>query len=205
MREPENIRQLLSLQPDFVGFIFYPKSPRYAGNAAIPFDFPDHIQKIGVFVDEEETKIIDTARQFGLHGIQLHGHETPGQCKALKESGLIVIKAFAIDESSVFEMTEEYEPVSDYFLFDTKTSLLGGSGKAFNWEILKKYNNRKPFFLSGGIGPEHIDELGRLWGLNLFAIDINSRFELMPGAKDIAKIRAFKDKLAGFKIGRTSG
>jgi phosphoribosylanthranilate isomerase len=198
MREPVNITELMDVSPDYIGLIFYPKSPRYVGNhlkaeeiAAIP----PNTKKIGVFVNEEIEKVSATGKKYDLQGVQLHGNETPEYCGLLKKAGFIIIKAFPIDETIDFESLKVYDPVTDYFLFDTKTPQYGGSGQVFNWNILKKYDNHKPFFLSGGIDLGHVDDIAGLSSLNIHAIDINSRFEFEPGLKDVVKIREFLREL----------
>jgi phosphoribosylanthranilate isomerase len=198
MRDPVNIAELVDVRPNYMGFIFYPKSPRYVGNAPeekIISSIPPHIKKIGVFVNEAIEKVLALGKKFGLQGFQLHGEETAEYCGKLKNEGFIIIKAFAIDENMNFEILQPYKTEVDYFLFDTKTSRHGGSGMVFDWEILRGYDNSRPFFLSGGIDAVHIPEIGKLAGMNLHAVDINSRFELEPGLKDVAKVRDFWLKL----------
>jgi phosphoribosylanthranilate isomerase len=198
MREAGNIAEIAGVGTDYIGFIFYPESPRYVGdnfNVKVVASIPSNIKKIGVFVDESVDRVLATGKKYELQGFQLHGKESPEYCGLLKDAGFIVIKAFAIDENMDFEILQPYKPVADYFLFDTKTPKHGGSGKTFDWEILKGYDNSKPFFLSGGIDAGHIPEIGRLAGLNLHAIDINSRFELKPGLKDAVKISEFLREL----------
>jgi phosphoribosylanthranilate isomerase len=140
-----------------------------------------------VFVDATPEQVISKITLYGLDAVQLHGDEPPEMCIALR-SYCEVIKVFSIDEGFSFQETEPYLNAADYFLFDTRTALKGGSGTRFSWNKLNGYVFDKPYFLSGGIGPEHIEELMNLSDLRLYAIDVNSRFETEPGIKDINKL-----------------
>ena len=200
MKDPGNIWEVVEFDPDYLGFIFYPSSPRYFDIHSDPEtirNIPAHIQKIGVFVNEHPEVIISLAEKFQLQGIQLHGNETLEVCRLIKLAGYITIKAFAIDNNTDFSELKEFEDVVDYYLFDTKTPLFGGSGKTFDWQILNNYHIQKPYFLSGGISLEHAGEIRNLTGYPIHAIDINSRFEIQPGLKDVEKIKDFKEKLRG--------
>ncbi len=149
LRNEENILQVLGCNPDYIGFIFYAKSPRYAGKE-LSIDFSQSIatsKKVGVFVNENEVTILDIASRYVLDFVQLHGNETADFCKEIKKS-VPVIKAFQIDDDFDFSMLKEYENACDYFLFDSKSRQFGGSGEVFNWKILDEYNLQKPFFLS---------------------------------------------------------
>jgi phosphoribosylanthranilate isomerase len=193
MREPENIAQVSALRPDYLGFIFYPGSSRFVGDdptdlfASIPA--ADGIVRTGVFVDQPTGTILDYARRFQLGAIQLHGSESADTCRVLQENGLEVIKAFGMDADFDLTRLEEYDPVCDFFLFDTRTSGHGGSGQPFDWQILQNYSLDKPFFLSGGLGPENIGDLHKVPGGGLYAVDLNSRFETAPAMKDIEKLK----------------
>ena len=193
MKYPDNIRQLLELKPDFIGFIFYKKSKRYVGhNLNIKkLNIPESIKKVGVFVNTTIGDIKEKIKEYQLDFVQLHGDESPEFCKKLKQTGIKINKAFQVDEDFNFSVLKRYETVCDYYLFDTKTKLYGGSGKKFNWKILEKYDNQKLFFLSGGIDLEDVDAINKLKNLNIFAIDINSKFEIEPGIKNIKKIEKF--------------
>ncbi|WP_242928196.1 phosphoribosylanthranilate isomerase [Pontibacter vulgaris] len=193
MREPENLRQIAALQPDYMGFIFYEGSKRYCDETITPKlldELPASIKKVGVFVNESTEVILDTARKYKLDVIQLHGRETPRQCKELQEAGLEVIKAFSVDDNFVFENTLLYERSCDYFLFDTRGNNYGGNGTVFDWEILKGYLSDKPYFLSGGLSLENLKsrEFEKIWP-KPFALDVNSGFELEPGLKDVEKVK----------------
>ena len=181
MKYPENILEVSQLLPDYLGFIFYEKSSRYF-EGTIP-DLPKSIKKVGVFVDENVKNIIQKIEKHNLNMIQLHGRESPELCSNLQKI-VPVIKVFSVDDDFDFQELEKYENACDYFLFDTKGKLHGGNGVTFNWQILKKYKSEKPLFLSGGIGIEEIDKIKKL-DLPIFALDINSKFEIEPGLKNI--------------------
>lgn len=189
MRNASNILEVASLGPDYLGFIFYKKSPRYVGeDFNIPNDFPATIKRVGVFVDEITETIKALWEKHDLTFIQLHGNESAGQCRSLKDTGLGVIKVFSVDDEFDFDRTVVYKSHVDYFLFDTKGKYHGGNAKTFNWEILKKYDQEIPFFLSGGISPENIAMIRSLEGMNIHAIDINSGVEISPAVKDAEAI-----------------
>jgi len=194
IREPENITHISELNPDLMGFIFYRLSPRYAGDfldKKIPGEVPSSVLKTGVFVNEDEIEIIRTVEMYSLDIVQLHGNETPDLCYRLKEKGLPVIKAFRIDNYQSFRHCSAYSKCADYFLFDTTGSGFGGTGKKFDWKILNDYDHQKPFFLSGGISPDDPDRIRAITTPFLYGIDLNSRFETVPGRKDIEKLRQF--------------
>lgn len=194
MREKENLRQLAELNPDFIGFIFYNKSPRFVGEDFDPSFtaiVPDYIEKVGVFVNAEFDYILNKVSRYGLTHVQLHGDEDISYCRKLSENGIQIIKSFSIGENFNFDSLNDYKDCCNYFLFDTKTPTHGGSGIKFNWNLLEKKNIQKPFFLSGGIGPEDIENLQALNGMPVFALDINSKFEISPALKDIHILRTF--------------
>jgi phosphoribosylanthranilate isomerase len=199
MRDPVNIAQVAALQPDYLGFIFYPKSKRHVDNlpAATLNAIPDAICKTGVFVDEQLHQVQEYIAKYRLSAVQLHGEECPNYCQALKKlnPSITLIKAFGLAEGFDFNVLDPYQKIVDYFLFDTQTPGYGGSGKSFNWSLLQDYHLKVPYFLSGGIGLESMQELQQINDPYLFAIDINSKFELAPGLKDIAKLTEFKNKL----------
>lgn len=197
MRDHHNIEQLVKLNPDYMGFIFYPPSPRFVGvNYQMPFNLiPSQIKKTGVFVNENIEKVLDFAKKYQLEAVQLHGSESVELCRKLKINGLEIIKVFPVSEDFDFSLLSEYTDTVDYFLFDTKTKKYGGSGNRFNWDLLKETKIPKPFFLSGGIDISNASEILSLKKENFYAIDINSRFEMSPGLKDVEKIREFKEKI----------
>ncbi|MBE9586276.1 phosphoribosylanthranilate isomerase [Mucilaginibacter sp. JRF] len=190
LREPDNIKAVAALKPDYVGFICYHKSPRYID--ALKFEtlnsVPDNIIKTGVFVNETVENINLLINKYHFGAIQLHGSESPEFCAQFKGK-VQVIKAFGVDADFDFDTLKPYEDVVDVFLFDTKTAAHGGSGKTFDWEVLKKYTLNVPFFLSGGIGLENLEEVKKVQHPQLAGLDLNSRFELSPGNKDINKLK----------------
>lgn len=191
MRDPENLKKLIQLQPDYIGFIFYEGSKRYVGNIEEEalLSVPADIKKTGVFVNSELGEIRYKIQKYNLNAVQLHGSEDAAFCKGLKGEGVEVIKAFGVDDSFEFSSLNAYTDSVDYFLFDTKTSQHGGSGKVFEWDLLKKYDLTIPYFLSGGLSVENLEEVSHLNDQKLYAIDINSRFETEPGLKDLVKVK----------------
>lgn len=192
MKYPDNIREVGSLLPDYMGFIFWEKSARYFDDV-IP-DVPKSIKKVGVFVNETVKIILAKAKKHDLQAIQLHGHESVAFCQELKnktDRKIDIIKVFAVDNSFDFEVLKPFESVCDYFLFDTKGKLPGGNGTTFDWKVLEKYPSSKPFFLSGGIGIDEMDAVNEILKTNLplYAIDVNSKFEIEPGLKNIQLCR----------------
>ena len=196
MHYPENILQVAELQPDYMGFIFYAKSKRFVGNDfRIPEQLQKSIKRVGVFVNETTNRILELAAMHQLDFIQLHGNETTEQCDELKANQLVVIKAFQISDDFDFSQLNPYKKSIDYFLFDTKSESYGGTGKTFDWNLLKKYDQEVPFFLSGGLSGENIQGIESLKGMNLHALDINSGVEISPGFKDTDRLKKLNDIL----------
>jgi len=198
MRERENILQVAALSPDYMGFIFYKPSKRYAGEVLDKKTLdalPKSIIKTGVFVNEGYKEIIRLTKYFGLNAVQLHGKETPALCMQLKNEGLQVIKVLHVGKDIDAQGLKSYEDSCDYFLFDTADASWGGTGRAFDWTLLDAYNSSKPFFLSGGIDVDHLPLPESVLAKPLWALDVNSRFEISLGLKDVEKIKAFKTKL----------
>ena len=195
MREPDNIAALSALQPDYMGFIFWAPSSRYVSETTLVLD--KSIKKTGVFVDASVDYIQSSISTHQLQAVQLHGEETPSYCQLVQGFGVEVIKAFSVKDAFDFSMLEAYENSCDFFLFDTKGALPGGNGYTFDWSLLKEYPSQKPFFLSGGIGLENTQEIKELLNtdLPLYAIDVNSKFEVTPGLKKIEDITQFKNEL----------
>jgi phosphoribosylanthranilate isomerase len=196
MKYQSNIKALANLLPDYIGFIFYPPSKRFIG---VEFDKQDiahlhpDINKTAVFVDAQLHEVIEFCSLYGVKTLQLHGNETPEYCNALQQKDFTVIKAFGIDESFDFNTIEPYLKHVDFFLFDTKTVEHGGSGKTFNWQVLNNYKFDKPFFLSGGLTLENIENALDLKHKQFYGLDLNSKFEIEPGLKDIEKLnKAFE-------------
>jgi len=196
MREAENIRAVEALGPDWVGFICWPKSKRFvAGETPLeqlapPSYLPTKAKRVGVFVDPTLAEVRSAQQALDLDLIQLHGTESPSFCQSVHEGlGLPIIKAFPISEVNDLLATQDYK--CDYFLFDTRTPLMGGSGKQFDWSVLEHYNGTTPFLLSGGIGPDDLKRVVAFHHPLCIGIDVNSRFEISPGLKDITTLKPF--------------
>lgn len=189
MREAENIREVEGLGVDMMGFIFYPKSPRFVYE--LPHYMPTQAHRIGVFVNEEKQIVRTYADRYDLDYVQLHGQESPEYCRSLKANGIKLIKTFSIARSKDLQGIEAYEGICDYVLFDTKCEQYGGSGNQFDWELLNGYRGDTPFLLSGGIHTFSAPALNAFQHPRLAGFDINSRFELRPGLKDVARIKSF--------------
>ncbi|WP_079641107.1 phosphoribosylanthranilate isomerase [Sphingobacterium nematocida] len=187
MRDLENIQQLVRLPIDYIGFIFYAKSPRFVQDG-IRKAIPENIKKVGVFVNETYPAIIDKVDTYGITCIQLHGNETAELCASLKQAGLEIIKAFGIDDAFDWSVLEKYLDHVDFFLFDTKSTQHGGTGQTFSWQQLRNYPYSKPYFLSGGLGLDNIEQAMTIEDDRLYALDLNSKFELEPGLKDIKTV-----------------
>ena len=187
--------QLSGLEPDYLGFIFYPKSPRHF-QGSIKGLIPE-VKRVGVFVNEQPEIILELLEKHNLDVIQLHGEESVQQCELLAGKAE-VWKVFGVDSDFDFQRLSPYLSTVDKFLFDTKSEARGGTGISFDWEKLQEYPYNKPFILSGGIGPEHADEIKELKQSlpQMQGIDINSRFEIEPGQKDIELIKRFIDELS---------
>ena len=196
MRDENNLSELIDLQPDFIGLIFHEKSPRNIENQ-YDIHIPSNIGTVGVFVIESEKFIAEKTKEFRLNHIQLHGDESPLFCRKIKKSNQKVIKAFNIHSKIDFYKLEEYAPYCDYFLFDAFGKNAGGNGITFDWKILDNYKGKTPFLLSGGIDSEMIERLKDINHPQFKGIDLNSKFEIEPGLKNIKKIKQFSDELRG--------
>ena len=193
MKFSENITEIATLLPDYLGFIFYEKSPRYLENN-IPF-LDKSIQKVGVFVNPTFEEVKEKVTQYKLDLVQLHGEEPEDFCILIENIGIKVIKAFSVDNLFKFSILETYKNSCSYFLFDTKGRKYGGNGTVFDWRILKNYSLDKPYFLSGGIGLEHTDAFEEFskkeYAKNCISLDLNSRFEIEPGLKNLITLKEF--------------
>ena len=193
MKYSQNITEIENLFPDLMGFIFYEKSKRFFNQPEINLN--NKVKRVGVFVNENIQEIKNKIKKYKLNYVQLHGEENVNFCHLLQPFAKI-IKVFKIDYNFNFKKTEEFEEVCDYFLFDTKSQLHGGSGKKFDWDLLKNYNCKKDFFLSGGIDISDIEEIKKIVNSYPIAgIDINSKFELDNLEKDKEKINLLIKKL----------
>ena len=191
MRDAANIRQLEALGIDWMGMIFWSKSKRYVSTP--PVYLPQHVRKVGVFVDASLDAIRQHVEDYQLDIVQLHGQESPEMLKVLKP--LTLIKALNIATPEDLQKTEPYEGLADYFLFDTKGKSVGGNGEKFDWSVLASYQGETPFLLSGGIRPEDTQDVKTFHHPKCIGIDLNSRFETEPGLKDITKLKQFLEAI----------
>ena len=192
LRDAENLKQIAALNPDFVGFIFYDQSPRFVGeelDEEAVKSLPRSIRKVGVFVNASPDYILRSVKKYDFQYVQLHGSETPEYCRSLRNRGISLIKAFRVDESFNFSMLNNFKAHCDFFLFDAKGDQPGGNGVTFDWSILNRYDNEKPFFISGGIGLDNLNQLEALKGMKLYGVDVNSQVETAPGVKDVEKVK----------------
>ncbi len=197
MKFEKNIKAVAGLQPDYMGFIFYPKSPRnFVGD--IP-KVDENIKKTGVFVNASVQDVVEKVKQYEFKAVQLHGSESVAYCQELNSYDLDIelFKVFSIKDEFDFSVLANYEPFINYFLFDTKGKEKGGNGYTFDWSVLKQYPSTKPFILSGGIG---VDELAKVkeilqTDLPIYALDINSKFEDQPGLKNIELLKQFFNEI----------
>lgn len=197
MMNHDNVEAIKELEPNYMGFIFHPQSPRYVGDspAIYLFVLPSKINKVAVFVNETTEKILTVCKRYRFEFVQLHGGELPNQCDELKSEGLKVIKAFDVNEDFDFSSTEAYADSCEFFLFDMQTDANEDSGKSFNWKLLSNYKTDKKFILSGGIQLKDAAELKRIDHKQFMAVDINSGFEIEPGLKDNRRVALFKQLL----------
>lgn len=191
MREETNVREVEQSGTDWMGFIFYPGSSRYVGET-LPY-IPESVKRVGVFVNEDHERVLALAEKNRLDILQLHGDESPGDCKRLQEKGFLVVKAFGIATDKPFPsvLIDRYEGCCDYFLFDTHTNLYGGSGKKFGWELLADYGGEIPFLLSGGISPQDVETVKLFSHPGCVGIDLNSGFEIEPAVKNVQLLQEF--------------
>lgn len=190
LREAENIKAVTALRPDYIGFIRYDRSPRYAGDldATVLNSLPETIIKTGVFVNESADNIQQLIDQYNLTAVQLHGNESADFAASFKNK-VVVLKAFGVDSYFDFGQLENYVNKVDFFLFDTKTVMHGGSGESFDWKVLDNYKLDVPFFLSGGLSLDNLEEVKNIKHPQFYGVDLNSRFETSPGMKDIEKLK----------------
>lgn len=215
MRDAQNIREVSQLGVDMIGMIFYPKSPRYvemqSSHAGI---IPDYAKedinikssktpaRVGVFVDDMVQNIVTRVVNYHLDYVQLHGNEPREMCENLRSTldpdirpGIKIIKAISVSDASDIQKYKEYVGAVDLFLFDTKCKTVGGSGQLFDWQVLEQYDGEVPFLLSGGIGPEDASRLHAFHHPKCIGIDLNSRFEIEPGVKDVEKLKGFLNEM----------
>lgn len=214
MRDADNIREVKALDIDWMGFIFWQDSPRYvqqiSSRAGIIPDYSSLKEletlpkRVGVFVDDMPQNIVTRVVNYELDMVQLHGSESPVMIDNLRRTldpdihpGIQIMKALSISSKEDLNRYHEYVGHVDYFLFDTKTPLVGGSGEQFDWNILEDYDGDVPFLLSGGIGPDDVARLKAFHHPQMIGVDLNSRFETAPAVKDVEKLRTFVNELRG--------
>lgn len=199
MREPENIRQLEEeIRPDWMGLIFYSKSPRFVEDSAAEAISDVTLPKVGVFVNESISFIQDKIDKFGLAAVQLHGSESPEFVRELKlKTDKKLWKVVSVADQIDWDQLRDYVGLVEYFLFDTATKGHGGSGRQFDWKVLESYPFEVPFILSGGVDEDSAEELIRFAekAPQLISIDLNSKFEDAPGLKNIEKLKRFRTRL----------
>jgi phosphoribosylanthranilate isomerase len=190
MRNPENINSISSLNVDYIGMIFYEKSPRFVTDTLESEHFNGK-KKVGVFVNEKLENIKYTIEKFKLDAVQLHGDESPEFCKKVSDLNVEVFKAFGIDANFDFSKLSEYESYCKYFVFDSKTAQRGGSGKQYDWSVLNKYSLNTGFLLSGGIGANDYQRIKEFKNKSFIGLDLNSLFEKEAGLKDSKLVENF--------------
>jgi len=190
------LKELEMMDVDFAGLIFHKPSPRYVLNEIkSPYSIKNeniNIKKVGVFVNESINTVIDTAKEWELDMVQLHGDESPAFCKEIK-SLFKTTKAFRVGASIGFSEIDSYKIVVDHFLFDTLGERYGGTGIQFEWDLLSAIEINHSFFLSGGIGSDDVDKINEFCKrtTSLYALDLNSKFEIAPGIKDMERLSMF--------------
>lgn len=201
MRQPENIDAVAGLDIDYMGFIFYPKSPRYITDLqpeTIALLKTRGVEPVALFVDEQLEKVTEIMDRHGFSTAQLHGNETAEYCASLKSKGFNVIKAIGVLTENDLGRWRGYQDIADMLVIDTKTPGKGGSGKKFDWEMLSQAEIGMPFLLSGGIGTEDAAAVKSLYSNlkgEMIGVDLNSRFEVAPGLKDITLLSKFINQL----------
>jgi phosphoribosylanthranilate isomerase len=208
LTDKNNILEMIQeVNPDYLGFIFYEPSPRFVEkrlDSLFVKSLPGDINKTGVFVNSSREYILERSEKYGLKTLQLHGNEDPGFCSQMKSMGYEIIKVFRISESIDISFMQTYQEACDLILFDTAGKYKGGNGLKFNWELLNEYTLDQPYFLSGGISPGDEGIIRSIHDNRLFGVDINSRFELEKGYKNVLKIKQFSNAIKNQKDGETT-
>lgn len=193
MRDAANIKTLDILGiADWMGFIFYPKSIRFVDS--LPDYLPRHSKRVGVFVNADADFISEHVADYSLNLVQLHGDETPAFCKSLRQligDSVKIIKTIPVETADDLKTTSAFQSAVDYFLFETRSAGYGGSGNHFDWSLLSSYHGKKPFLLTGGIGPDDAEAILTIRHPQFMGIDLNSRFETDPALKDINALLHF--------------
>ncbi len=199
MRDVANIEAIATLPINYLGFIFYEKSPRFVLDNDVfeTAHIPETIHRVAVVVNASLDYITHLHDDFGFRVFQLHGNESPAFCRLLKLElkNIEIWKAFSVGDDFDFSVMERYNDIVDYFLFDTKTNQHGGSGQKFDWTVLKKYKGKTHFFLSGGISVDDADVIKKIKIKKLIGVDINSKFEIAPAQKNFESVKKFSENL----------
>ncbi|MCM1450069.1 MAG: phosphoribosylanthranilate isomerase [Clostridiales bacterium] len=198
MREPYNISQVMALRPDFMGFIFYAPSPRYCGRLSretVVGLNKARIEPVAVTVNLDMDALLVLNEEHGFTTFQLHGEESPLMCSRLKALGFKVIKAISVNNEESLREAHKFVGLVDYILLDTSTPSKGGSGKKFDWNILSAYDIPQPFLLSGGIGEDDAHKVLAIDNPHFVGVDLNSRFEVSPGLKNVDSLSRFLGNL----------
>ncbi|MGA9884775.1 MAG: phosphoribosylanthranilate isomerase [Candidatus Acidiferrales bacterium] len=184
-------RRAVASGADFLGFNFYPPSPRYVTPAKarrIVKKLPKGIAAVGVFVNEPEEKMLEIARTVGLKYLQLHGDEPPAEVARLQRA-FPVIKAVRVKKPFRAAQLSRYRNANALLLDGFDRHLRGGAGKTFDWKIANLANFRARIFVAGGLAPENVADAVRV--ARPFAVDVSSGVESRPGKKDPARLKAF--------------
>lgn len=197
MRDRDNVSEVAALHPYFMGFIYYPKSPRHIGDmdAAVVKSLPKRVMPVLVTVDMPAEQILEFVDRYGFRGVQLHGDESPDKCRELRSRGLYVLKAMPMSDSSSVAALEPYRGTIDLLVLDTATPGKGGSGRKFNWSLIDGVNFPADFLLSGGIGTDDATSIAQLHHPQFAGVDLNSRFETTPGIKSATLLHQFMQSL----------
>lgn len=197
MRDAANIRAVEQLGVDLIGLIFYPKSPRFVSDVTV-LPAEKKADRVGVFVNATVDNVLEKIPACQLDCVQLHGKESAEQVAELRKrldaeglNGVQVIKAISVSSADDIALASEYAGVADFLLFDTKCEGMGGSGRKFAWEVLDAYQGQTRFLLSGGISPDDAEQVRSFSHPMMAGIDLNSRFELSPGMKNVHALAAF--------------
>ncbi|MDE6577337.1 MAG: phosphoribosylanthranilate isomerase [Muribaculaceae bacterium] len=193
MRDSLNVAQVAAARPDYMGFIFYPPSPRDCSGTdpSVVRQLPSEVTPVAVTVNMDTASILRLTDKYGFRIVQLHGDESPEMCGNLKREGLTVFKAIGIKDEESLRKINEYEGCVDMFVFDTSSAARGGTGKKFDWNLLERYSGTTPFLLSGGISPEDASLIKKFSHDRMAGIDLNSKFESAPAIKDVALLGNF--------------
>lgn len=209
MRDAQNIREIDALGVEMMGFIFWPQSKRYVSE--MPEYLPANAKRVGVFVNAEPEEIVQKVRDYELGFVQLHGDEdlayVTSLYKMLSQSGVQmpkIVRSISVSSRSQVLKAMMWDGYVDGILFETPTTGYGGSGEAFDWSLLSSYRANTPFFLAGGIGPQSLEALKEFEHPQWLGVDLNSRFEIEPGVKDVAKVKVFVEELREAKLKGTS-